>query len=69
MPLILEMANIPRSPFYDYLIKSKDKIPVITMDGKYYDNNGNEYSIFGKDKKENNIVTMLQKIWYYNMKK
>ena len=43
IPTLLDVANIPKNPYYSYQLDLKNQIPIITSYGKYYDNLGNSY--------------------------
>lgn len=43
VPTLLEMANVERSAYYDYILEMKQQVPVISSYGKYYDTEGNQY--------------------------
>ena len=43
-PKVLEAANLPLSPFYNYMLKLCEDVPVITANGLYKDKDGKTYS-------------------------
>lgn len=45
VPLVLEAAGIAKSPYYQYLAKMMDRVPVLTSYGVYFDVEENSYSV------------------------
>ncbi|MBQ9314771.1 MAG: sulfatase-like hydrolase/transferase [Clostridia bacterium] len=66
LPSILETANMPMSKYYNFLIKLRNNIPIITKYGKNYDN---EYNAFDyEDKQEyKKLLDMYFNLEYSNV--
>ena len=45
VPTLLELGGLPKSPYYSYLLQTKEQIPVLSSYGVYYDAQGNLYKI------------------------
>lgn len=45
VPLLLQVANIPLSGYYQYLLDVYEQVPIITSYGKYFDTDYNCFSI------------------------
>lgn len=43
VPMLLDAANVERSPYYDYMLNMKQYVPVVSSFGKYYDSDGTQY--------------------------
>ena len=44
-PLLLRVADIPLSGYYQYLLDIKEQVPIITTYGRYFDRERNCFSI------------------------
>ncbi len=44
MPTVLDVANVTLSPYYQYMLELKERVPILTSYGKYYDAQGNSYN-------------------------
>lgn len=44
VPTLLDIAGIPLSPYYSYMLQLKEQVPILTAYGDYYDAQGNRYT-------------------------
>lgn len=61
VPNLLNIAGIPLSPYYQYILDMQEQVPVLTSRGVYYDKNGLSY---GYDEKTQYTDLVNQ---YFNM--
>lgn len=70
VPTLLEIAGVELSPYYSYLLQTKEQVPVLTSYGYYYDTEGNRYAY---DSDEGSPYAELVKgcfyLEYYNLQK
>ena len=43
VPTLLDIANVPLSPYYSYMLQLKQQVPILTSYGNYYDADMNLY--------------------------
>lgn len=68
MPTVLEVGNVKRTPWYQYLITLKEEVPVLTSYGSYFDMNGTEY-YYGENTPFANSVNDYFYLEYNNLQK
>lgn len=49
VPTLLEIAGLPSSPYYSYMLQLKEQVPILTSYGSYYDVDGNLYTYSSDD--------------------
>lgn len=68
IPLLLELAGMNRSPYYDYLIQLRQNVPVLSSYGRYFDNDGNLYKYdTDEDSPFRTMVDQYFNLEYYNL--
>lgn len=58
--IILDVAGIPSMPYYKYMGQLREKLPVVSSYGKYFDSYGNEY-----DYEEETAYTSAVQDYFY----
>lgn len=58
--IILDVAGIPSMPYYKYMGQLREKLPVVSSYGKYFDSDGNEY-----DYEEETMYTSAVQDYFY----
>lgn len=58
--IILDVAGIPSMPYYKYMGQLREKLPVVSSYGKYFDSDGNEY-----DYEEETTYTSAVQDYFY----
>ena len=66
VPTVLDLADIPLSPYYDYMLSMRDQVPVLGAYGVYMDAQGNTFS-YGDSSEEAELVSIYQGLSYANM--
>ena len=44
VPTLLDIAGVPLTPYYSYMLQLKEQVPILTAYGDYYDAQGNRYT-------------------------
>lgn len=68
IPTVLEIGNVKRTPWYQYLITLKEDVPALTSYGSYFDRNGNEY-YYGETTPFSSLVDDYFYLEYHNLQK
>ena len=58
--IIVDVAGIPSTPYYEYMGQLREKLPVVSSYGKYFDSDGNEY-----DYEEETAYTSAVQDYFY----
>lgn len=69
VPTLLNLAEIPASPYYRYMMQIKEQIPIITSYGYYYDSDGNLYEYDNSNVAHKKILDDYFKLEYYNVQR
>lgn len=48
-PTLLDIAGLPLSPYYSYILQLKEQVPIVSSYGSYYDADGNLYEYASDD--------------------
>lgn len=49
VPTLLELADVPLSAYYSYILQLKEQVPIVASYGSYYDTAGNVYKFASDD--------------------
>ncbi|MCR4944008.1 MAG: LTA synthase family protein [Clostridium sp.] len=68
LPTALEAAGAKLSGYYDYLVKIREQVPIITKYAYYYDSHGNQY-IIGDSSEYSDLISTYFDLEYASVSK